>query len=78
MFLKIVDSDAVSEVLKEIGVEEGKIQEERVQMNKVKLAKTINKSILGSLNEYKFELEVFCQMRRLHFNDPLEMSISLG
>jgi len=70
--------DAVSGVLRAIGVEESKIQEERVQMNEFKLAKTANKSILGSLNEYKFQLEAFSQMGRLNFNDPLEMSLSLS
>jgi hypothetical protein len=52
-------TDAVSEVLRAIGVDEGKIQEERNHMQEFVLAKTVNKSILGSLNEDKFQLEAF-------------------
>lgn len=47
-------------------------------MNEFKLAKPANKSILGSLNEYKFQLEAYAQMGRLNFNDPFEMSLSLN
>ncbi|MBL7688078.1 MAG: hypothetical protein JNJ49_08575 [Bdellovibrionaceae bacterium] len=71
-------TDAVSGVLRAIGVDESKIQEERAQMNEFKLAKTANKSILGSLNEYKFQLETYAHMERLDFNDPLEMSLMLS
>ena len=71
-------SDAVSEVLRAIGVEEEKIQEEREQMNEFKLAKTANKSILGSLNEYRFQLEAHAYMGRLDFSEPLEMSLYLS
>ena len=71
-------SDAVTGVLRAIGVDESKIQEERIHMNGFKIAKTANKSILGSLNEYKFQLEAFSQMGRLNFNDTLEMSLSLS
>jgi hypothetical protein len=41
-------SDAVTEVLRIIGVNESKIQEERQQMREFALAKTVNRSILGS------------------------------
>ncbi len=70
--------DAVSEILRAVGVEESQIQEERVQMNEFKLAKTANKSILGSLKEYKFQLEVAAHLGRLNFSDLLEISLSLS
>ncbi len=50
----------------------------RLHMNEFKLAKTANKSILGLLNEYKFQLEAFSQMGRLNCNDTLEISLSLS
>ncbi len=70
--------DAVSGILKAIGVQEDKIKEERAQMDEFKLAKTANKSILGSLNEYKFQLEAYAHMNRLNFDDTLQMSLTLS
>lgn len=71
-------TDAVSEVLRAIGVDEAKIQEERNQMQEYALAKTSNKSILGSLNENKFQLEAFNHMGRLNLKSTLEMSLYLS
>lgn len=69
---------AVSEILRAIGVNEAKIQEEQVQMQEFKLAKTVNKSILGSLNENKFQIEAFYQMGRLNLKSTFEMSLYLS
>lgn len=71
-------TDTVTEVLRAIGIEESKIQTERRQMDEFKLAKTINKSILGSLNENKFQLEAFNHMGRLNLKSTLEMSLYLS
>lgn len=70
--------DSVSEVLRAIGVNETSIQEERVEMDKIHLAKTENKSILGSMNEYRFQLEAWSQMGRMNLNDTLGMSMHLS
>ncbi|MBK8202501.1 MAG: hypothetical protein IPK68_09385 [Bdellovibrionales bacterium] len=70
--------DAVTEVLRVIGVDESSIQEERVQMDEIQLAKTENKSILGSMNEYRFQLEAWNQMGRMNLSDTLEMSMYLS
>jgi hypothetical protein len=68
---------AASEVMRVIGVGEAKIQQELIQMQELLLAKTINKSILGSLNEYKFQLEAFNQMGKMNLKNTFEMSLYL-
>ena len=70
--------DAVTEVLKAIGVAETSIKEERVAMEDVVLAKTLNKSILGTLNDYRFQLEAADQMDRFTLSDTLKMSLYLS
>ncbi|MBK8202510.1 MAG: hypothetical protein IPK68_09440 [Bdellovibrionales bacterium] len=70
--------DLVTEVLRAIGVNESSIQEERIQMDEIQLAKTENKSILGSMNEYRFQLEAWNQMGRMNLSDTLEMSMYLS
>lgn len=71
-------SDAVTEVLRAIGVNESSIQEERAAMDKIVLAKTLNKSILGTLNDYRFQLEVADQMDKFTLDDTLKMSMYLS
>lgn len=70
--------DAVAEVLRAIGVEESSIQTERSRMDKFTLAKTENKSILGTINEYRFQLDHIDRLGRLDLNDTLKMSLSLS
>jgi len=71
-------SDAVTEVLREIGVSEGMIQEERAEMAQVVLAKTLNKSILGTMNDYRFQLEWADQVDKFRLEETLKMSMYLG
>lgn len=71
-------SDAVTEVLKEIGVNEALIQEERAEMEQVILAKTLNKSILGTMNDYRFQLEWADQADKFSLEDTLKMSMYLS
>lgn len=71
-------TDAVSEVLRTIGVDESKIQGERKEMAQFTLAKTVNRSILGSLNENRFQLEAFNHMGRLNLKSTFEMSLYLS
>jgi hypothetical protein len=71
-------SDAVTELLKAIGVTDANIQSERTQMDEVALAKTINKSILGTLNDYRHQLEAVVRYDRLDLNDTLKLSLYLS
>lgn len=70
--------DAVTEVLKAIGVNNFSIKEERNQMYEFSLAKTDNKSILGTMNDYRYQLESWHQADRMNLNDTLAMSIYLS
>ena len=63
--------DAVTEVIRAIGLKETFIQEERCQMDEYVLAKTQNKSILGSMNDYRVQLEALDHTDRLSYNDTL-------
>jgi hypothetical protein len=71
-------SDAVTELLKAIGVTDANIQNERSQMDQFVLAKTINKSILGTLNDYRQQLEAVVHYDRLDLNDTLKLSLYLS
>ncbi len=71
-------SDAVTAVLRTIGVSDIAIQAERAAMESVVLAKTLDKSILGTLNDYRFQLEAANQMDRFSLEDSLKMSIYLS
>lgn len=42
------------------------------------LAKTANKSILGTLNEYRFQLEYLAKAGRLNLDSTLEISLWLS
>jgi hypothetical protein len=57
--------DVLAEVLLEIGVSAEKVEQELLQMNETKLAKTNNRSILGSMKESRFELECQSGLNRL-------------
>ena len=71
-------SDAVTEVLKEIGVNEGMIQEERTEMEQVFLAKTLNKSILGTMNDYRLQFEWADQADKFKLEETLKMLMYLN
>lgn len=71
-------SDAVTELLKAIGVTDSNIQNERIHMDQFVLAKTINKSILGTLNDYRHQLEAVVHYDRLDLNDTLKLSLYLS
>jgi len=71
-------SDAVTELLREIGVTETNIQNERIHMDQFFLAKTINKSILGTMNDYRYQLEVVVYSERLDLIDPGKLSLYLS
>lgn len=70
--------DAVTGVLKAIGVNETAVQEERLQMDEIVLAKTVDKSILGTMNECRFQLDYAHRLGRLDLNDTLMISLSLS
>lgn len=70
--------NAICELLKVIGVTDSNIDSERLKMTPVVLAKTDDKSILGTMNDYRFQLEYNDNVRRLDLNDPLKMSMYLS
>jgi hypothetical protein len=70
--------DAVAELLTAIGISESSVQLERDKMNQVVLAKTMSKSILGTLNEYRHQLEALMQSDRVGKDEALKMSLYLS
>jgi hypothetical protein len=71
-------ADAVSEVLRAIGVSEPKIQDERAQMEQIILGKTVSKSILGTLSEDRFQLEACSNFGHPNFKNTFDMSLYLS
>jgi hypothetical protein len=70
--------EAVAELLTAIGISEANIQLERDKMNQVVLAKTMSKSILGTLNEYRHQLEALMHSDRVGKDEALKMSLYLS
>ena len=68
---------ALPEVLQKIGVPIEMARVEVSKMDEVVLAKTSNRSILGSMNEFRFQLQASNQLGRLH-DDPVKMSLDLA
>ena len=66
---------AVVEVSQSIGVPSSKIEAEVAQMNEFTLAKTSDRSIIGTLVDYRKHLEYMAQADRLHLNNTLSMSL---
>lgn len=63
-------------LLNEIGIEPYKINAELEEMKKIKVAKTNNRSILGSMNEAKSQLCFMIKTGNL-IRDPFSMSVWL-
>lgn len=68
---------AVTDLLIGIGVPHEKAQQEVAKMDTAILAKTVNRSVLGSLNECRFSLQAHAQTGRLQ-HDPPKMSLWLA
>jgi len=68
---------ALADLLYGIGVPREKAQQEISKMEDAILAKTVNRSVLGSMNECRFSLQAHAQMGRLQ-RDPLRMSLWLA
>lgn len=64
-------------VLRELGVEKEIIDSETNEMSDFTLAKTNNRSILGTMKEFKEDLLVHCQLGRLDLDDTIGMSLRL-
>ena len=69
--------DALPIVLQKIEVPVKKAEVEVAKMDRVVLAKTASRSILGSMNEFRFQLQATKQMGRLR-HDPVKMSLDLA
>lgn len=70
--------NAVGDVLKFIGVSDLNIEAEKNKMSKFVIAKTEDRSILGTMNDYRFQLEFNDHSGRLDLNNPLLMSKHLS
>lgn len=68
---------ALNDLLIGIGVPHKKAQQEIAKMDTVILAKTVNRSVLGSMNECRFSLQANAQTGRLQ-PDPPRMSLWLA
>jgi hypothetical protein len=66
--------DMVSAVLRGIGIPDEKVRVEVSQMREAILAKTANRSVLGSMNEFRFTLQRGSQASRLQ-HEPLRVSL---
>lgn len=69
---------ALSAVLRSIGVSESDSTDEINRMSDVVLAKTVDRSIIGSMNEHRFQLQASNDIGRLNLDDPFAMSLYLG
>ncbi len=69
---------ALEELLLAIGVKEESVQKELGEMKDIILAKTIDRSILGSLTDNKQCLEYTQYRGFLNSNDPLSMSLEIS
>jgi len=67
----------LSEVLLKIGVPLEKVQDEVSKMDKVIVAKTNNRSILGSMNEFRFQLQASDLMGH-YGHDTTRLSVVLS
>ena len=68
---------AIADLLYGIGVPREKAEQEISKMENSVLAKTVNRSVLGSMNECRFSLQAHAQAGRLQ-HDPLRMSLWLA
>jgi len=68
---------ALNNLLVGIGVPYKKAQQEITELDTVILAKTVNRSVLGSMNECRFSLQAHAQTGRLQ-HDPRRMSLWLA
>ena len=57
-------SEALSPLLQSLGIERDKVSHETSQMSPITLAKTADRSIVSTMNEYKYELEIWGKMGR--------------
>lgn len=68
--------DALAQVLRALDVDPGFVEAELAQMNAVTCCKTVNRSVVGMLNQFSYLAEGY----RDHFGlvDPLAMSLKLA
>lgn len=68
---------ALSKLLRDIGVPYEKIQTELSAMESMQLAKSVNRSVLGTLKEYKKQLQYMQHYKRLDLVDIDLQKLSL-
>lgn len=65
-------------LLASMGISKEMIAHETSRMETIHYAKTVNRSILGTLNEYTYQLKFDDQMGRFDHDDLLRMSFKLS
>jgi hypothetical protein len=70
--------DAIAELLAKLDIPPPLIHNELREMSQILIAKTMDRSILGTMNENRFQLEYMANSERVDLNDPLSMSLALS
>lgn len=68
----------ISELILEIGVKDASVTSELTEMKEVTFAKTEDRSIIGSMNDYRRHLHHMVQVGRFDLNNPISMSLWLS
>lgn len=69
---------AVSQLLENIGVPSSLVKDECLAMSQIQTAKTLDRSILGTMNENRIQLEYMASAGRVDLDQPLTMSLALA
>lgn len=70
--------DAVAAALDAMGVKKDAIEGEIQEMRDVVLSKTANRSIIGTLNDYRKNMEFMASIDRLKIDDLLGLSLKMS
>ena len=70
--------EAVLELLLAIGISKAAANKEVREMQEVSLAKTNNPSILGTINDYRIQLETQVRLARVNFERLLDLSLHVN
>lgn len=68
---------AVREILSAMQVSPENIRAEIAEMSEFTLAKTDNRSIVGTMNDYRKHLELMVGIGRLNIHSPIDMSLRM-
>ena len=79
-YASIIDRlpEGVSELLGKIGIPSSLVRDECLEMSQIQSAKTMDRSILGTMNENRFQLEHMASSGQVDLDQPLAMSLALA